>query len=181
MAPYNIPISIHRRQVFDSVFAPVMLKDITPTHVATPTTAFVTPGLGSTLAFTPPRSQKKSRQLITNDNAGEINGSSLEQAKLDRAWRVATTFLSLPDIGFEALAVLNGHGEAVFLKRLGLPSPSQEISDALRYLLEPPSRKIVLHEESKSYNLTKWYRNEMRRHFLTNFRNGFVQVCRQLS
>lgn len=157
-----------RKRVFDSVFAPTSLKSLAPTTGATPASAF-TPDqpLGTT---TQP-------STAANESDVKIEESSPEQIIWDRAWHAATTFLSFPDRGFEVLTTGDPDGAQSTTSRLDSSSlPSREISDSLAYLLAPSSRGRALRAGLKEHDLVEWYGNEMRRHFLTNFRAGFVQV-----
>ncbi|KAL1982174.1 hypothetical protein VTN96DRAFT_1654 [Rasamsonia emersonii] len=164
----NAPLSMSRKRVFDSVFAPTSLKSLAPTTGATPASAF-TPDqpLGTT---TQP-------STAANESDVKIEESSPEQIIWDRAWHAATTFLSFPDRGFEVLTTGDPDGAQSTTSRLDSSSlPSREISDSLAYLLAPSSRGRALRAGLKEHDLVEWYGNEMRRHFLTNFRAGFVQL-----
>jgi anaphase-promoting complex subunit 2 len=163
-----------RKRVFDSVFSPTSLKDIAPTPAATPVSTFTAPGqpFGS-VATTAPQGQPSSSKSDV-----KIEESSPEQITWDRAWHAATTLLSIPDRGFEVLKAPGESHGAHSPSRLDPSSlPSREISDSLAYLLSPSSRGKALRAGLKEHDLVEWYGNEMRRHFLTNFRASFVQVC----
>ncbi|KAL1970140.1 hypothetical protein VTN77DRAFT_6545 [Rasamsonia byssochlamydoides] len=179
----NAPLSMSRKRVFDSVFAPTSLKDIAPTPVATPVSTST--ASAQQFGITPPgttasifQGQQYSRPSTTdNENDVKIGESSPEQITWDRAWHTATTFLSIPDRGFEVLTTPGESDGAQSATPLDPSSlPSREISDALVYLLAPSSRGRRLRAGLKEHDLVEWYGNEMRRHFLTNFRASFVQL-----
>ncbi|GAB1215292.1 hypothetical protein ATERTT37_004478 [Aspergillus terreus] len=94
-----------------------------------------------------------------------------EQAQWERAWRLATSFLSLPDTGFIAPQFAHAD-DPQFLKLSNRHRrPSQEVRDAFHYLTLALSRG-----EPTPRNPFDWYSYEIRRHFLKNFRAGLYTV-----
>jgi anaphase-promoting complex subunit 2 len=177
----NAAFAMNRKRVFDSVFSPTSLNDITPTPVATPALAPTGPGqsFGSVKrpGDGPPALAEQHDPLVSvtgNENSVRFEESSPEAIIRDRAWHVATTFLSLPNRGFEILARTD---DAATLLRSDV-AVSQETSNALAYLLSSSSRERSRLHDAKELDLIEWYGYEMRRHFLTNFRTGFAKVCR---
>lgn len=168
----NAAFAMNRKRVFDSVFSTTALKDIAPTPVATPALAYTAPGQPFGSVKNP---GDASRVPVTgNENSVRFEESTPEVVIWDRAWHVATTFLSLPNRGFEILAT----ADDVTTLLQSHVAVSQETSDALSYLLSSSSRERSIQHHSQELDLIEWYGYEMRRHFLTNFRSGFVKVCR---
>ncbi|KAK2766254.1 hypothetical protein FQN54_007771 [Arachnomyces sp. PD_36] len=167
----HIPLSKGRKRIFDSVFAPAPLENISPTPVATPV-------LGSNTAPGQPFGGFGAGASATEDPVPE-------QVTWDRAWHTATSFLSLPIEGYKGIdEILVGvnldsaldfapdgededHG---LLKRWAKDSPpSQEVYDALFYVVSPSSRGQIARAKSNAHDLKEWYMNETRRHFLACF------------
>lgn len=168
MPPSHVPLSVARKRVFESVFASTSLGNTIPTPLATPNIGFAAPGQSfglATAAAVPQISQS-----LTDETWPE-------QVNWDRAWHVATAFLSFSDIGFAALSLLDDVDDNHLQDLWGLSSPSQEAYDALNFLLGPNSPDSDLHSSLKEYDLVEWYCNEMRRHFLANFRTDILKVC----
>ena len=87
-----------------------------------------------------------------------------EVAEEDRAWQVATSFLAVPDKGFEVLDKKEQLDELEILEQWNRSdSLSKETADALALVVRR--------------NLLGWYEDEVRRHFLRNFRAGLLEVC----
>ncbi|KAE8388078.1 anaphase-promoting complex subunit ApcB [Aspergillus alliaceus] len=75
----------------------------------------------------------------------------------DRAWLAATTFLSIPDRGFEGL------------EDEGLKVPGKGVTDSLAYLVD----KGVTNRGE--WSIFDWYGGEMRRHFYKNYKAELVK------
>ncbi|QSS57056.1 anaphase-promoting complex subunit [Histoplasma capsulatum var. duboisii H88] len=157
----NIPLSISRKRVFDSVFLSAPLSSISPTPISSPVQSLTRAG-GT---FSSDRNQRELENVP-------------EQVTWDRAWHAATTFLSIPDEGFRN----NGgdddddgtRDEDTLLKRWAKGPPSQLVSESLFYVGADSSPGKALRQGSKEDDVKEWYLNEMRRHFLTNFRTFLV-------
>ncbi|OJD16480.1 hypothetical protein AJ78_03335 [Emergomyces pasteurianus Ep9510] len=164
----NTPLSISRKRVFDSVFPPAPLSSISPTPVSSPTQSFTKAGESFGTGHSqesPPRPSEP--------------GNVPEQVTWDRAWHTATTFLSIPNEGFR----INGDGdngekcgEETLLRRWAKDPPAQIVSDSLFYVGADSSPGKVLRQGSKEDDVKEWYLSEMRRHFLTNFRDFLVRI-----
>lgn len=165
------PITASRNRVLGSVFSPASRQNLSsPTSLA----------LGITTLNHPSKSAdpliSTSRSVNRPSDATEYIDESLPDQDWDRAWHIATEFLSVPDRGFAPLAECKDTGEAEFLKgwnRYG--SPSKETSDALAYLVAPLGRDGLCADKGQ-HSIFGWYESEMRRHFLKNFRDGLVKV-----
>lgn len=179
----HIPLSKGRKRVFDSVFAPAPLENISPTPVATPV-------LGSNTAG-------QTFGGFSGGGGGETTEEPVpEQVTWDRAWHTATSFLSLPvedykdvdeilgdaNVGDTYDPEQDGDGEDHdLLKRWARESPpSQEVYDALFYVVSPSSRGWMLRSKSKAFDLKEWYMNETRRHFLACFAPVLFKVGNSL-
>ncbi|KAN0078936.1 hypothetical protein V8E54_005449 [Elaphomyces granulatus] len=167
MPPSHVPLSVARKRVFESVFASTSLGNTVPTPLATPKIGFAAPGQSFGLATA--AAVPQTSQSLTDETWPE-------QVNWDRAWHVATAFLSFSDIGFAALSLLDDVDDNHLQDLWGLSSPSQEAYDALNFLLAPNSPDRDLHSSLKEYDLVEWYCNEMRRHFLANFRTDILKI-----
>lgn len=177
----HVPLSRSRKRVFDSVFAPAPLENISPTPVATPV-------LGSNAAT------GQSFGGFGGGGGGSAEEPVPEQVTWDRAWHTATSFLFLPIAGHkdvdEILGDFNvedvygsgpdgGEREHALLEGWARQSPpSQEVYDALFYVVSASSRGQMLRAKSKGHGLKEWYMNETRRHFLACFAPVLFKVGR---
>ncbi|KAL2011973.1 hypothetical protein VTN00DRAFT_4691 [Thermoascus crustaceus] len=128
----NVPSSAGAKRVFDSVFSPAAFNNNFDENVRAASS--------SSLGFTTPTP----RRPASLDTEGEDDLPEQEQRTWDRAWRVATSFLSIRDRGFGALAAfadrdLEGNVDAVdeegFLREWGVfDPPSKDTTDVLEYL-----------------------------------------------
>lgn len=177
-------LSRSRKRVFDSVFPSASLKDIAPTPTATPLLGSTGPGqaFGFGIQTQPASQDRANLRSPGGHDFGELKAedSAPEQVIWNRAWHTATSSLSFPDHGFQALTETalteNGSDERWLPSNLG----SREAQGAFTYLLSPSSQGRKLRVDSKQDDLLEWYGNEIRRHFLTNFRTGFVKVLYML-
>ncbi|EQL38048.1 anaphase-promoting complex subunit 2 [Blastomyces dermatitidis ATCC 26199] len=161
----NIPLSISRKRVFDSVFPPAPLSNISPTPVSSPVQGFTRPGETFDIGYKQGARRSSEPEYVP------------EQVTWDRAWHTATSFLSIPDEGFRN----NGAGdddetrdEETLLRRWAKGPPSQLVSDSLFYVGADSSPGRALRQASEEEDVKEWYLTEMRRHFLTNFRDFLV-------
>ncbi|OGM50131.1 anaphase-promoting complex subunit ApcB [Aspergillus bombycis] len=83
-----------------------------------------------------------------------------EQATGERAWLVATKFLSIPDQGFRGI------------ENYVPKAPGRELNDALAYLAAGAA-------DREEWSIYEWYGSEMRRHFYRNFKVGLVKLLDQ--
>jgi anaphase-promoting complex subunit 2 len=105
-----------------------------------------------------------------------------EQITWDRAWHTATTYLSIPDRGFN-LGWDGGEAnddeldEETLIKRWAKEPPSQFVSDNIFYVGADASPGRERRTGLRECDLQEWYMSETRRHFLSNFRDTLVKVC----
>ncbi|KAK2865297.1 hypothetical protein FQN49_003713 [Arthroderma sp. PD_2] len=166
----HVPSSIGHKRVFDSVFPPTSLSGISPTPDATPVLGFTSPG-------------EPFGGIQTSIKANKRPPSSEEpvpeQVNWDRAWHSATSFLAIPDKGFN---INDGHdsddnvGDRTLLKRWTRDQPSTTIRDSLFYVGADASRGKELRKGMKECDLKLWYMSETRRHFLFNFKDSLVWI-----
>ncbi|KAI9376612.1 hypothetical protein BJX61DRAFT_538695 [Aspergillus egyptiacus] len=120
--------------------------------------------LDDLLAPTPAADQSTSHQ----------EGSLPEKGAWTRAWRLATTFLSLPDRDLEPMVRYEEFGEEEFLKLWNRDKkPTKETRDALSYLIKNSG------SDGGPKSVIDWYGSEIRLHFLRNFRkelHGLLHV-----
>ncbi|OJD22289.1 hypothetical protein ACJ73_06366 [Blastomyces percursus] len=162
----HTPLSISRKRVFDSVFPPAPLSNISPTPVSSPVQSFTRPGETFDSGYSQQGAHRSSEPEYVP-----------EQVTWDRAWHTATSFLSIPDEGFRN----SGDGdddetrdEETLLRRWAKGPPPQLVSDSLFYVGADSSPGRALRQASKEDDVKEWYLTEMRRHFLTNFQNFLV-------
>jgi len=150
--PPTSTITTSRKRVFNSVFS--------ASPAPGPFSTTDSPSLKSIDPLATSRSFEDS-QLTEPDEPGP------DQETWDRAWDAATAFLAVPDRGFAALGAFEDIDEDVFLKRWNRHErPSRKTADALRVLVSQEQRGSII----------DWYGQEIRRHFLKNFRNGLFDV-----
>ena len=173
----HVPLAKGRKRIFNSVFAPAPLENITPTPVATPVLGSSAPGQ----AF----------GVVSSGGGSDVVEDPVpEQVIWDQAWHTATSFLSLPVEGFKNIDDIlvdddpyrSGKEETEqkheLLNRWARESPpSQEVYDALSYVVSSSSRGQALRAKSKGHDLKEWYMNETRRHFLACFAPILFEVC----
>ncbi|KGQ02025.1 hypothetical protein PAAG_11201 [Paracoccidioides lutzii Pb01] len=163
------PQSIGHKRVFDSVFPPAPLSNVSPTPASSPVQRFT-----QVESFSSSQQQAKTPlRSIEPENVPE-------QVTWDRSWHTTTTFLSIPNEGFinDEYEDNDERNEEALLRRWAKDRPSQEISDSLFYVWADSSPGKALREGSKDDDLGEWYKGEMRRHFLANFRDFLVQKLR---
>lgn len=173
----TVPLTAGRRRVFGSVFSPASLEAQPPTlarfdREETPVASFQDSVVSSSTAKCSPTYPFSTSQ---NDPLAE---SRLDQETCDRAWPAATAFLAVPDRGFAALYDAREMDENEALKAWNrLSPPLGETAEALAYLTASGQHAKTLRGVVTPWALVDWYCNEIRRHFLTNFRAGLREVC----
>ncbi|KAJ5585483.1 uncharacterized protein N7459_005283 [Penicillium hispanicum] len=157
------PLNVARRRVFNSVFAPVTLEARPPLasssdHDKTPIASFQSSISSSTIktgSFASPVEQP------TND----------WQEPWDQAWPAITAFLAVPDRGFTPIFELRQTDESHAPEDWHtLSALNKETPDVLSCL------SIMAQHSRFPEDLVEWYGDEIRRHFLTNLRNGLRQL-----
>ncbi|KAI2915359.1 hypothetical protein CBS147321_10010 [Aspergillus niger] len=168
-------IHTSRRRVFNSVLPSASLEDFPSAGLAIgPTTSTLFPTFSSGTKTRDSSSQFRSS--VTSDKT-DIDEPWMDQATLDRAWQVATTFLAIPDCGFDILYRYEDIGEAKFLRLTNRDKkPSREVIEAFEYLMKPFTMGLDVAEDMAQRNILDWYAYEMRRHFLKNFRGGLYKL-----
>lgn len=142
-------------RIFASVFPP-------PSDVDVPTPS-ATPVLGSS-AF-----GESFGSLHVSQPSNE--SSAAEQIKWDRAWHIATTYLTLPGEPIRA------DQDEKSLKGRWIKPVSHDIRKALEYLLSEQSRGYQIRKVSGKDDLLRWYFEEvMLAHYLEHELPGLVKV-----
>ena len=172
------PISTSRKRVFNSVFPSASLDGLSSstTHIAQKPTASEQVNelqyvAGSNAKGLPTALSRP----VSNPTSGTSNEPWVQQENWDRAWHVATSFLAVPDKGFEVLVSYEREQQQVdeleILEQWNRSdSLSKGTAEALAYVIRGGSG-------SPDRDLLGWYGIEVRRHFLRNFRGGLLQVC----
>ncbi|PLB55735.1 anaphase-promoting complex subunit ApcB [Aspergillus steynii IBT 23096] len=94
-----------------------------------------------------------------------------EQTTWDASWRAVTSFLGIPDNGFFLASQIS---EEEFLRRANRhQTPSKEVMGALEYVTAQGRDELA---EAGRQSIIDWYGNEIRRHFLKNFREGLFAL-----
>jgi anaphase-promoting complex subunit 2 len=146
MAP-DSSICVGRSHIFSSVFAPCSLGDPIPTRPS---------------------------PKIAADNSTIRQETQLpDKPTWDRAWRLAVSFLTMPDAEFEPLLRITEMGETEFLRLWNrYKKPSKETRDAFNFLA-----KGSLEAAGSVYgSIFSWYESEIRRHFMQNFKGDLFMV-----
>ncbi|KAL1853323.1 hypothetical protein Plec18167_005587 [Paecilomyces lecythidis] len=166
----NVPLSIGRKRVFDSVFSPASLD-----HAPAP---LLTTPLLSLLAAD--QSFDSATEIASSSQSRRLSGRDEDLAAAwDKAWNAATSFMSVPDRGFAVLEASDDMDETEFLKQWNrYDPPSKQTADALAYLLKSSPLSKIPQARPEEHDLFEWYGNEMRRHFLVNFRGSLVQLLK---
>ncbi|KAL1953696.1 hypothetical protein VTO42DRAFT_2369 [Malbranchea cinnamomea] len=172
----NVPRSMGRKRVFESVFPPLR-SNIVPSHEPASGSVDVTAtGKHSDVGYV--GYEKIPQQL--QQQSGET-GCPPERAIWDRAWDAATTYLSIPEGGFNFGQDGDGDGngddldEETLMKRWEKEPPSQFVSDSIFYVGADASPGRELRAGLKECDLREWYMVEARKHFLRNFRDGLIK------
>ncbi|KAF9885214.1 hypothetical protein FE257_000574 [Aspergillus nanangensis] len=112
-----------------------------------------------------------SATLLQDYNTEPLNPGP-DRATWDRAWLLATNFLSLPDAGFTVAQFASTSDPELLHLSNRSRLPSKEVNDAFHYLAQSLRRA----EQPAARNLFDWYGYEIRRHFLKNFRSGLYDL-----
>ncbi|KAJ5179847.1 hypothetical protein N7492_003057 [Penicillium capsulatum] len=167
----TVPLNAGRRRVFGSVFSPASLEARSPfassVHGDTPLASFQSHDSSSTIkteqhsqSFTPRHSQSADTPLA--------------RESWDLAWTAATAFLSVPDRGFGPIYESRGTDGSEPLKEWNrISPPSTEASEALAYLTAAANTTLAI---AGPKDIFGWYGEEIRRHFLTNLREGLLEL-----
>ena len=152
-----VPLNAGRRRVFGSVF-PATLQ----------TSSLSEKTLNASFQSTDSSSTVKTDFAPIHPSVT----SEADRETWDRAWAAATDFLSVPDRGFAPIYdARDTDGSEIIQEFARLSPPSKDTADALEYLVA-----AVPQAQDDSRNLFSWYGDEIRRHFLTNLRQGLHEV-----
>lgn len=142
-------------KIFDSVFPPPSDVDI-PTPSATPVLG--SSGFGESFG-----------SLHVSQPGSE--SSAAEQIKWDRAWHIATTYLTLP------AEPIRADQDETTLKGKWIKPVSHDIRKALEYVLSEHSRGYQIRKASGKDDLLRWYFEEVvLGHYLEHALPGLVKV-----
>lgn len=151
----TVPLNAGRRRVFGSVFSP------SPAHSleSDPAASFESTASSSTV-----KADSQSNSFATI--GGSTDSASADEDLLNHARAAATDFLAVPTLGFEPLyKYRETDGSELLTEWNRLAPPSKEAAEALEYLMR-----------TSPWTLFEWYSNNIRRHFLINFRSGLTEV-----
>ncbi|KAJ5449343.1 Cullin homology [Penicillium cf. griseofulvum] len=164
----TVPLNVGRRRVCGSVFSPASLEAHPPKstldfqHEQTPVTSFQE----STDSSSTFKADSQSTSFATI--GGSTDAGSPEEDTLNQALQAAKEFLSVPNLGFELLYNFrNTDGNQGLKEWNRLSPPSKETAEALEYLMR-----------ASPWTLFEWYGNDIRRHFLVNFRTGLSKLLK---
>ncbi|KAL4803782.1 hypothetical protein BDV18DRAFT_39402 [Aspergillus unguis] len=105
--------------------------------------------------------------LAPTTRSSPQKGLSSGKGTWARAWRAATTFLTIPDGSFRSLSEYNPGDDDEALARWNRDKePSKETKDAFSYLVD----LYVRNSDDSPQSIFAWYDSEIRRHFLKNFK-----------
>jgi anaphase-promoting complex subunit 2 len=154
----TVPLNVGRRRVFGSVFSPSLETQL-KSDSQTPVTSFQSTDSSSTF-----KAESQSNSFATI--AGSAGFPSAEEDTLDHAREAAKEFLSVPNLGFDPLYNYRDTDGSELLKEWNrLTPPSKETAEALEYLMR-----------TSPWTLFEWHGNDIRKHFLVNFRAGLSEV-----
>ena len=135
-----------RRRVFESIFPSVVQKSV-PTPTATP---LIGSGEFGQASF------DSSREFSVEDPAAE-------SIRWERAWHNATAFLSLPNA---AIDLQEASLRDDVLSKKWIKPCSKEASNSIAYIVSDWSPARRLRDGKEEYDLLRWYRSEIERHFV---------------
>ncbi|KAK2750597.1 hypothetical protein FQN57_002668 [Myotisia sp. PD_48] len=180
----NVPLSIGRKRIFDSVFPPTPLSNTIPTPKPTHGVSSSAKLSDEARSSITPRGGAKSR---SETEATSMNpplvpelGNLAEQNHWDQAWHAATNYLAVPDEGFRTGGYRDDDSldDQLLLRRWDQGEPNPLVRDSLFYVgadVSPGKKKRTGRSEC---DLLRWYLEEIRRHFVTNFRDFLVKELR---
>ncbi|KAL4932601.1 anaphase promoting complex subunit 2 [Aspergillus undulatus] len=122
--------------------------------------------------FAPASQSDLKSSFAPTTRPSQQEGSLPEFEKWTRAWTAATEFLLIRD---RELGDLVGHieeSEGDFLKTWRQKKPLKETKEALGYLVKRSTKD----PENTPGDIFDWYGNEIRRHFLQNFKEGLSGI-----
>lgn len=159
------PFIAARTRVFGSVFSPASLESHPPNSTSNVRhDQTLVASLQSTDSSSTFKADSQSTSFATIGGLTDV--ASPEEDTLDQARQAAKEFLSVPNLGFELLYKFRNHDGSEVLKEWNrLSPPSKETAEALEYLMR-----------TCPWSLFDWYGNDIRRHFLVNFRTGLTKV-----
>ncbi|CAG8222509.1 unnamed protein product [Penicillium salamii] len=152
----TVPLNAGRRRVFGSVFSPSPAHSLKSDN---PVASFE-----STDSISTVKADSQSNSFATI--GGSTDSASADAEILDQARVAAAEFLSVPNLGFEPLYTHRDTDGSELLKEWNrLAPPSKESAEALEYLMR-----------TSPWTLFEWYGNDIRKHFLINFRSGLTKL-----
>ncbi|KAL5343601.1 hypothetical protein BJX70DRAFT_352924 [Aspergillus crustosus] len=144
----NSLICVGRNHIFESIFPRASLDDFAS-------------GLAPTTAAERSTEQEKSLS---------------DQGNWDRAWRLVTEFLSIPDGPFESMVAWRADRDEDFLKVWNRDKqPTEEVIDALVLLIRTPAEKNV---RGVPRGILDWYISEIRQHYMRNCKQDFTMLVK---
>ncbi|RAH67155.1 anaphase promoting complex subunit 2 [Aspergillus aculeatinus CBS 121060] len=189
------PTTSRRKRVFSSVLPPASLDDFplaAKSHTLGPNPPLFSRSSHRSHHHPEPDSQRPENPTFrtsTTSQQTEIATSDdddndelwPEQAIWDRAWRVATKFLAVPNQGFPTLLRCDQMDQSHFMRLWNRHrTADQETLEAFACLLEPflGHRRVRHNGDALQKSILDWYGFEIRRHFLRNVRSGLVEMLK---
>jgi len=156
----TVPLNAGRRRVIGSVFSPASLE----AHPLKPDSQTPIASFQSTDSSSTFKAESQSNSFATI--GGSAGSPSADDDILDHAREAAKEFLSVPNLGFDPLYNYRDTDGSELLKEWNrLSPPSKDTAEALEYLMR-----------TSPWALFEWHGNDIRRHFLVNFRAGLSKV-----
>lgn len=144
--------------IFAAVFPPASEVDLPTPHA--------TPVLGSS-GF------GESFGNASSQDAGPITGAA-EQIKWDRAWHMATTYLSLPN---DPITAAHARQNEDKLRGKWIKPCPPDVSNAIAYIVSDSSYGRQLRKGLRKDDLFQWYFKEVgTRHYLSCVMPGLLKV-----
>jgi anaphase-promoting complex subunit 2 len=156
----TVPLNVGRRRIAGSVFSPASLE----AHPLKPTDSQPGDSFQSTDSTSTFKAESQSNSFATI--GGSAGSPSADDDILDHALEASKEFLSVPNLGFDSLYdYCDTDGSELLTEWNRLSPPSKETAEALEYLVR-----------TSPWALFEWHGNDIRRHFLVNFRDGLSKV-----
>lgn len=168
----NVPLSIGRKRVFDSVFPRPQNTSYFRTSDSFP---FAPPNANVVYSD---KSRERAQKKEAQQQQQQLRDTEkwADQETWDRAWQTATEYLSLDNGSLRHDVMDDKLEDETILKRFAKEAPSQFVSDSIFYVGADASPGRELRIGLKECDLREWYMSGARRHFLENFKEWFIDV-----
>lgn len=119
-------------------------------------------------------SSENSIESVQRMDTSETASHEVERVEWDKAWHTAIAFLTFPD---KELRLREDQGDLSRASRRWLKRPpSQAVLDSIQFVKSHPLRDLHSRPLVHDGNIQLWFFDEIRRHFLLNFKPALIKV-----